>query len=339
MKRESLIVSCLLCMGLALTGAPARAGIENIIGKWNAKAVTPNGPIELELEIKAEGTELVGTLAGFQGTVPLSNLKFEDPNLSLEVTLAGSTFKLIGILKDGKFDGKYEQVGTDFKGAWTAERKVASAPAMTASSISGSWNSIAVTPNGDLAMRLDLKQDAETLTGTLGSEMGTIPIQAASFKENKLQFNVDIGGTMYRVEANLADDKFSGQWSAVGGTDTGAWNATRKLASPVPAVASSATNLDGVWTSTAATPDGNSIIFDLELKQAGDSLTGNAIAPEGKIPLQKGSFTKNVLSFEIEYAGATYRIQAELASGKLTGKWSALNSPDTGAWSAARKSQ
>src|SRR5213593_3366249 len=151
MKRETVIFSLLVCASLTQAAVPASAGVEGILGKWTAKAITPTGPLEPELEIKMEGAQLVGTLVGFQESVPLSNLKFEDPNLSLEVSLAGATFKLTGILKDGKFDGKYEQVGAELKGPWTAERKATPLPmTATAGAISGLWSSVAATPSGEL---------------------------------------------------------------------------------------------------------------------------------------------------------------------------------------------
>jgi len=338
MKREVVIFSLLVCASLTLAAGRASAGVESILGKWTAKAITPMGPLELELEIKMEGAQLVGTLVGFQESVPLSNLKFEDPNLSLEVSLAGATFKLSGILKDGKFDGKYEQVGAELKGPWTAERK-ATPPLMpaTAGAISGLWSSVAVTHGGELAFKMDLKQEGEKVTGTLGSDMGIVPLQAASFKEGKLQFNIDLGPNAYHVEADLKEDKFNGKWSAVGGPDSGAFTASRQAAALVQTYISGAADLGGIWVTTAVTPDGDALTFDIELKQAGEALSGNAVAPEGKVPIQKGTFANNEMTFEIEYGGATYKIQAALADGKLAGKWSALNSPDTGAWSAVRK--
>ena len=336
MKRcPTLAFVTLIVLGVMIP-SNSYAGVEDILGKWVAKAVTPNGPIELQLEIKMEGDQLVGAMAGLQGSVPLSNLKFEDPDLSLEATLAGTTFKLTGTLKDGKFAGNYEQVGADLKGIWTAERKASSAAAADPAEIAGAWASVAVTPHGDLTVTLDLKQEGDKVTGSVSSETGALPIQAASFKENMLQFDVVFGGNRYHIEALLKDGKLSGQWSSVGGSDSGAWSATRKIVAPAPSAA--AASLDGTWNSVALTPDGDNIVFVLELKQAGENVTGNAVAPDGKIPIQKATFVNSVLTFDIQYSGSTYRIQANMESGKLTGKWSAINGQETGSWSATRKS-
>src|SRR5438034_4300894 len=261
MKRIPMLA--LVALILSVTPSNIYAGAENILGKWVAKAVTPNGPIELELEVKIEGNQLVGTMAGFQGSVPLSNLKFENPDLSLEATLAGATFKLTGMLKDGKFAGNYEQVGADLKGTWTAERKDPPVPAAGPGEIAGAWTSVAVTPNGDLTATLDLKHEGDKVTGSVSSETGALPIQAASYKENRLQFDVEFGGNRYRIGAVLKDGKLFGQWSSVGGSDSGAWSATRKVVLSTYTAPAAAASLDGTWNSVAATPDGNRIAFVL----------------------------------------------------------------------------
>src|SRR5262245_10879263 len=94
---------------LFLAARPVVGGVEDILGKWIAKAQTPNGPLEMEFELKMEGNQLLGS--GFQGSFPLNGLKFEDPNLSLEMSLGGMNFRLTGLLKEGRFSGKWEQVG------------------------------------------------------------------------------------------------------------------------------------------------------------------------------------------------------------------------------------
>ncbi len=112
-----------LALMLFFAARPGVGGVEDILGKWVAKAQTPHGPLEMEFELKMEGNQLLGSAAAFQGSFPLSGLKFEDPNLSLEMNFAGTNFKLTGLLKEGRFSGKWEQVGTEVQGTWTAERK------------------------------------------------------------------------------------------------------------------------------------------------------------------------------------------------------------------------
>lgn len=340
MKKNFTWAVLLLLLVFALDLKPGLAGVESVLGKWLVKAETPNGPMEIELELKQEGNQLVGSASLMQGTVPLSAVKFEEPSLTVELNLGGSSYKMLGTLKESKFTGTWEQIGGDMKGTWIAERK--SAPVMAtlaATGIAGSWNSVSVTPNGELVLNLDLKQDGERINGVLSSDMGSVPIQAGTFKENKLQFDVEIGGTTYRVEGSLKEDKFDGKWYPAAGGEGGAWSATRKPASPAPTATQpvvAPVSVEGTWQSIAVTPEGE-LPFQTVFKQAGGELSGQIVTPDGTISLQKVSFADNKLSFEVDYMGGTYRIEAILADGKLTGKWSAVGGSDSGAWSAVRK--
>jgi hypothetical protein len=334
LKNRNLAVLALMLFFAARQGV---GGVEDILGKWVAKAQTPNGPLEMEFELKMEGNQLMGSAAAFQGSFPLNGLKFEDPNLSLEMNLGGMNFRLTGLLKEGRFSGKWEQVGTEVQGTWTAERKAAAAATATAGGITGAWSSVAVTSQGELLLALDLKQDGEKITGTVSSELGSLPIQNATFKGDTLQFDIDLNGTVYRTNAAFKDDKFSGRWVNVGTNDGGAWSATRKVAPPPSATAAGSFPLEGTWNAVAETPDGPRP-FQLVLKQSGTGISATIVTPEGNIPIPKAAFANNLLTLEVEFGGGSYRIEASLANGKLAGKWSSASGSESGAWSAERKS-
>ncbi len=342
MKKNLMLAVLSLLVVFGLDPKPGLAGIEAILGKWLIKAETPNGPLEIEFDLKQEGNQLVGTAALMQGVVPLSAVKYEEPNLTAELALGGNSYRMLGTLKEGKFTGTWEQIGGDVKGTWTAERRATPPTSGTAASgISGSWNSISVTPNGELALGLDLIQDGEKVTGSLSSERGSVPLQAATFKDNKLQFDVDLGGTVYRVEGTLKENRFDGKWYPVAGGEGGTWNATRKTAVPVPAGAppqpvTAPAVIEGTWQSTAVTPDGD-LPFQVVFKQADGVLSGQIIESDGTLTLKKVTFADSKLSFEVDYMGGTYRIDATLADGKLSGKWSSVSGSETGTWSAVRK--
>jgi hypothetical protein len=343
----------IVALAAALAAPPlSLAGVEAILGKWVAKAETPTGPVELELELRQEGAQVVGTAAMLQNAVPLTNLKFEDPELSLEMALGALSFKLRGTLKDGKFTGTYEQIGGDLKGPWSAERRAASAtqaaapsPAQSSGAVTGSWSSVSVTPQGELALDLALEQTGEKVTGTVSSALGSLPILNGSFRDSRLRYDVEFGGTTYRTEGTLSGDKFQGEWSAVGGTDKGAWSATRKAAVPAAAAAAAspapaaapAVPLDGVWNAKATTPGGD-INFQATFKQSGETVTGSVVGPDGNtIPVLRAKLAGNALAFELEVGGATYRIETTLEHGKLTGKWTAVGTTESGAFSAEKK--
>ncbi len=338
-KLEFIGAALLIVCGLAVR--PAGAADESITGKWNAVAETPEGPRALEFEFKQDGAKIGGTATLGQASGSFSAVKFEPPKFAGDLEIRGGTFRLLGSLKDGKLEGTWEQVGSEIKGTWTAVRALPSGPSTTASSaagISGTWETLAVTPNGDLTAALEIRQEAEKVSGEIKSDMGSLPIQAVSFKDDKLQFDLDLGGTVYRIQATLKEGKFVGGWAPAAGGDGGAWSATRKASAPAPAAAPKpeVPAIVGTWNAVAFTPDGE-MRFAVEIKQDGGALNGSVSTPDGTIPLQKVSYTDDKLTFELDFMGGTYRIEAALAVDKLTGKWSAVGGSDAGNLTAERK--
>jgi hypothetical protein len=317
----------------------ASAGVESLLGKWQVKAETPNGPLDLEFEFRQESGQIQGTASTVQGSVPFSAIKFEGTKLAMDLALGDSTYKLNATLQEGKLDGTWEQVGGAMKGTWTAVRSAAPAPvtASPAGGVLGSWNTVAVTPNNDITATLELKQEGEKLTGVISSDMGSLPIQAASFKDNKLQFDLELGGNTYRVSATLAGDKLDGGWAPAAGGEGGAWRATRKaVAVPVAPAPQATPGIVGSWNVVAVTPEGN-MQFVAEIKQAGADLTGSVVTPDGRITMQKLVIADNKLTFEVDYMGGTYRVEATVTDDKLSGKWFAVGGGEGGALSGERK--
>jgi hypothetical protein len=185
-----------------------------------------------------------------------------------------------------------------------------------------------------------MKNEGETVTGTIGSDAESFPLQSASFKENRLQFDIDLNGVRYRVQGTLDGDKISGAWGPADGGAGGAFTATREpaTASPAPPAASVGVgvSVEGVWDSVAATPDGD-LPFTLEISKSGNSLTATVSSGGESMPAANVSFIDAKLTFEVDYAGGRYRIEARVIEGKLAGKWSAVGGYDTGAWSAQRR--
>jgi hypothetical protein len=343
MFKKVVLVSLAILLVCGLSLRTGIAGSESLVGKWLVKAETPNGTRELEFEFKLDGTTLTGFASSTQGSVPLSALKFEDPNFSSELNAGSDVYKITGTLKEGKLSGTWEQTGRDSKGAWTAERKAAAAPAAApaaAGGIAGLWNTVAATPNGDLPALMELKMEGDKLSGEIRSDMGSMPIQAASFSGKALQFDLVLGNSTYRIQATLEGDKLTGGWGPAAGGEGGAWNATRRAAppaeKPVPAASAPAPAAAGTWMVVAQTPEGP-MQFQVEIKQAGSTLTGVMITPGGSIPLQKPEFTDNKLIFLVNFQGGTYRVETTMAGDKLSGKWSAVDGSDNGTLTAERK--
>ena len=97
---------------------------------------------------------------------------------------------------------------------------VFAAPAGTAETISGKWALALETPNGTMAVELDLKQEGEAVTGSLTSEHASGKIGKGTFKDKKLNATatVDIQGntTDVTIEGTVDGDKMSGSFNVPG---------------------------------------------------------------------------------------------------------------------------
>ncbi len=335
-KRLSLTILALLLVFMPGT-VPVSAGVESLLGKWQAKAEGPNGPMEIEFAFKLEGDQITGMASTDRGSVPLSSVKFDDPNLAMEIVVGESTYRLKAAMKGGTLEGTWERVGTEMKGAWSAKRGAAADAAAPAGGILGAWSTVAVTPNGEMAANLEIRKAEDKLSGVISSDMGSLPVQGVSFSDNKLQFDIELGGTVYRVQAALEGNKLNGNWAPAAGGEGGPWRATRKIPAETPAAAPKpALEILGSWNVVAVTPEGN-MQFVAELAQAGDVLKGTLKAPDGTIEMKNVAYTDNKLTFEVDYLGGTYRVEAVLAGDKLTGKWAATSGSENGALSGERK--
>ena len=325
--RRIIFGNLVFVLVLGLAAAAGQAGSPAVVGKWLAKAETPNGLMDIVFDIKQDGGRLSGTALMFQSVIPLSGLQFENGNLVAELSVMGGNYKLSGTVSEGKIAGTWEQVGGGDKGTWTAER----APDVPAApGIAGTWDSVAVTPGGELAAVLSLKQEGGGLTGTMSSDRGSVSLSALAFAEGKLHFEIELGGAVYKVDAAMEGDKLKGQWTPAAGGEGGQWSASRKGAPAQEATVA------GTWNASAGGPDGT-LDFQLELRQDAGALTGEIVAPEGRLTLQKVSFSDGRLAFEVQYMGGTYRIEASQDGAKLTGKWTAVGGSDTGTFSAQKK--
>ncbi len=339
MKRHILTTGVFLFLASGFALDAGAADVQAVLGKWLVRSETQSGPMEMEFEFRQEGSQLMGSAVVFQTNVPFSAVTFENSILTIEVAGGDMTFRLTGTLKDNKITGTWIQVGTEAKGNWTAERKAGDMPVASSDSVAGTWTSAAATPAGQLNVTLELSQEGEKVSGSVNSEMGSMPIKAGGFKNSTLQFDVETPGATYHIEGTVEGGKLTGKWSTGSGGESGAFTATRKTAAGAAAAAPAASPspIEGNWNAVASSSGGD-LPFPMVVKKIDGVLTGTAGLQSDNGPLRKVTFAGDQFSFEVEYLGGTYRVEATLKEGKLTGKWSAVDGSASGPWSAEKKS-
>jgi len=161
----------------------------------------------------------------------------------------------------------------------------------------GSWDVNWTTQQGPIQGSLKLKKDGEKLVGTVGSQMGEMPIEAEiKGKDVSVWFNFQGQGGAVPIEmlGKVDGDKITGTFSA-GGQPAGEWTATRakdanardtaKEPSAAPAAAAPGkVSLTGDWNLSVELPNMTATPA-LTLKQDGDKLTGHYSGQLGEADL------------------------------------------------------
>ncbi|HEV3277656.1 MAG TPA: hypothetical protein VG860_12635 [Terriglobia bacterium] len=111
--------------------------------------------------------------------------------------------------------------------AWASPQKDAKAGALA-----GSWDCIAHgSVQGDVAFTLMLQQDHETLTGSVKTADGDLPITTGSYKDGALDIVMDSPDAKYTIKGKLDGGQLSGQWTKEGDDGQGgAWEGKRSAA-------------------------------------------------------------------------------------------------------------
>jgi hypothetical protein len=87
-----------------------------------------------------------------------------------------------------------------------------------AADVNGKWVGNVETPNGPLELTYDFKVDGETLTGTVASAMGSLPLNKGKVAGDVLRYEVSLENAVITHEAtvNAAGEeitvKATGEW-------------------------------------------------------------------------------------------------------------------------------
>ena len=158
-----------------------------------------------------------------------------------------------------------------------------------AQNLDGSWKGEMNGPNGEMELIFSFKVNADSLSGNVKSNMGTLPLENGVVNGNKFSFDVDVNGRIIHHTGILDSGivKLNLPW-------TEEPIVLNKIVEESP--------IDGKWIGMVRGPQG-----DLELtftfKVNGDTLIGTDSSSIGVIELTNGKVNGNDFSFDIDLNG------------------------------------
>lgn len=162
---------------------------------------------------------------------------------------------------------------------------------VNAQNLDGKWKGTMQGPNGDFELTYTFKVNADTLSGSVASEMGSIPIENGKVNGNEFTFDVNVNGQVFSNTCVMAGDSIT---LKVPGMEQGI--VLRRLVEK--------SKIDGKWVGTVSSPQG-----DMELtftfKVDGDSLKGTNSSQMGEIPITNGVVNGDEFSFDVDVQGMT----------------------------------
>lgn len=209
--------------------------------------------------------------------------------------------------------------------------------------LSGKYEGVAKSEQmGDIPLTVEIKNDAGKLSGKIDSPQGPAPITGGTFDNGKIVMKFDAGGNEGTVTAMLDGDKITGKWE-LGGQGGGlelkrAGMAAAPGASAAPkkeSAPAAGDPLSGDWDA-AADAQGTSIPFTLKLKLEGDKVTGSSESAQGAVPLSKGTWTANKLTFSLDTPNGAITMTGTIKDGKIVGEFDFAGQM-TGKWEATKK--
>ena len=234
-----------LALATVLVGALAgTAYAQSIDGVWEVSLDTPQGVTTIDATIKQQGETVTG-----QVTSPLGSVEFKGTFVNDALTIAYAVpvqGQTIDITMNGKRTGDTMAGMVNFGGLgeapWTAKRKPAetagapaaaaapAAPAGVGGPASGKWDIVLVMgPAGEFPMTADFAQAGEKVTGTITSQMGSIPVTGSMVGDAlKLEFVAPTpsGDLAITMTGTLGPEGFTGK-TTVPGLGDAEWTGKR----------------------------------------------------------------------------------------------------------------
>jgi hypothetical protein len=207
--------------------------------------------------------------------------------------------------------------------------------------VSGKYEGVAKSDQmGDLPLTVELKNDNGKISGKIDTPQGPAAITSGTYADGKITIKFDAGGNEGTVTATVNGDKISGKWELGGqggplelkkaGAVAAGGDAKKeetKSATVDP--------LSGEWDGSAEA-QGTNIPFTLKLKLDGEKVSGSSESAQGSVPISKGTFVANKLTFSLETPNGAIVLTGMVKEGKIAGEFDFAGQM-TGKWEAKKK--
>jgi hypothetical protein len=232
-RSAAVLLTLIFASAVALGQGTATATPSNLSGKYEGTAKIAGGAdVPITLDLKHEGSKFSGRLSSAQRTGEISEGAFSEGNLTLKLNDAGKEATLTGRVEGEKISGIW-LMGTQ-KGAVELKKVAPSAAAApveaspaTPVSLSGDWDAVADAQGQPFPFLLTLKVDGEKVTGGSSSQLGESSISTGSWKDGKLNFQLDSSNGVITMSATLVEGKLTGEFDYAGQMQ-GKWVAIKK---------------------------------------------------------------------------------------------------------------
>jgi hypothetical protein len=218
-------LAILLFSGAAFSQTPPIS----VAGKYEGIAkVEGAADQKLTLDLKSDGGKISGQLVNGQTTSDISEGTLVADKLTLKLGAAG---------KDGIVTAKID--GSKLTGDWIVgpqKRAVeltkveATANATTTAEVvnlNGQWDGVADAQGQPFPFLLVLKVEGETVTGSSSSQLGESTIKDGTWKDGKLNFQLESPNGSIIMSAVVIEGKLSGEFD-YSGQAQGKWVAVKK---------------------------------------------------------------------------------------------------------------
>lgn len=211
----------------------------------------------------------------------------------------------------------------------------------TADQFGGNYKGSAKSPDGDIALTLEIKSEKGKISGRLITPQGEQPFTSSDLVDGKLTIKLGSGAGAGSLALQLRDGKAVGDWTADGQTRAVEFQtAPAATDAPVAEVKKSpepspADVLTGEWDASADA-QGQAFPFTLTLKVEGEKVTGTSSSTLGNSTISTGSWKDGKLAIVLDAANGPIALIATMTDGKLVGDYDFAGQLQ-GKWVAIRK--